>query len=156
MFDVAHFPRWHACRVFALSAALAACSPSAETPSSPDLPGVRIVNDHAVVAGCDGELERNAEGACPWILCEAAVINSGSVHPYSEINLKGGPVSEDGTRSIVVGTATLLRENSPSPPPQFVQCHMERGKVREAGVISERDFNDILHGHKGHEYVGYP
>jgi hypothetical protein len=142
-----------ACQIFILATALAACSPPEEPPSSPATPGLRIVGDRAVISGCEGELDWNAQSACPWIHCEAAILNSGSVHPYSDINLKGGPVSEDGKRSIVVGTATILR-NGPPAPPQYVQCHMEDGKVRDAGVISERDFNEIRYGHKGHEYVG--
>jgi hypothetical protein len=138
--------------VAVLFTALTACSPYEETPSN-TAPGVRIVDNRAVVTGCEDKLDRNAEGACPWILCKAAILNSGSVDPYGDIDLKGGPVSEDGTRSIVVGTATSLRLNSPSPAPKFVQCYMEGGKVREAGVISERDYNEIQYGHKGHDYV---
>jgi hypothetical protein len=139
--------------VLVLVTALTACSPSDETPSGPLAPGVRIVDNHAVVTGCEGKLDSNAEGACPWILCEAAILNSGDVHPFADIDLKGGPVSEDGTRSIIVGTATILRLDKPSSPPKFVQCYMEGGKVRDAGVISERDYNEIRYGHKGHDYV---
>jgi len=141
------------CVVAVFITALTACSPSEETPSSSPAPGVRIVDDHAVVTGCEGKLDWNAEAACPWILCEAAILNSGDVHPYSHVDLKGGPVSEDGARSIIVGTATILRLDKPSPPPTFVQCYMEGGKVLEAGMISERDYNEIRYGHKGHDYV---
>jgi hypothetical protein len=123
-----------------LSMLMSACSPS-EKAALAKAPGIRIVDERAVVNGCEGKLDWNAEGTCPMLFCEAAILNGGAVDPYADIELHGGPTTDDRSRWLIVGTARLLR--TPEPPRSFVHCLLEQGKVVRSGVMSEREYNAV-------------
>jgi hypothetical protein len=127
--------------LFCLALVTSSCSRQEGNPATDRIPGVKRVGERAVVFGCDGELDWNAKGACPWIRCEAAILNSGEVDLTDEVKLWGGPISDDGSRQLVVGTARSLRPNAPTP--RHVQCLIQGDKIARAGVITERQYNAV-------------
>lgn len=133
---------WLSC----LALVMSSCSRQEDDAAADRTPGVKRVGDRAVVFGCDGELERNAKGACPWIQCEAAILNSGEVDLLDEVKLWGGPVSDDGARQLVVGTARSLRPNAPMQ--RYVHCLIEADKVARVGVITERQYNAVRYNNE--------
>jgi hypothetical protein len=106
------------------TAVLSSCSRQHDEGVDKAVPEIGRVGSSAVVFGCDGELDWNAKGACPWVRCQAAILNSGGVDLVDEIKLQGGPVSEDGSKQLIVGTATSPRPDAPAR--RFVHCLIER------------------------------
>jgi hypothetical protein len=125
---------------------VSSCSRQEDNATADQSPGVKRVGDRAVVFGCDGELDWNAKGACPWIRCEAAILNSGEVDLLDEVKLWGGPVSDDGARQLVVGTAGSLRPSAPTR--KYVHCLIEADKVARVGVITERQYNAVRYNNE--------
>jgi len=112
------------------------------------VPGIRrdIAGGSAVVFGCDGAFDWNAKGACPWLRCEVAILNSGSVEVVDEIKLQGGPVSDDGSKQLIVGTATSPRPGA--SPARFVHCLIEAERIVSAGVITKRQYEAVRCNHE--------
>ena len=103
------------------------------------VPRIEREGSRLVVLGCDGELDRNAKGACPWVRCEAAILHSREVELLDEIKLQSGPSTEDGSKQLIVGTATSPRPDGPQP--RFVHCLIQDERIVRAGVITERQYN---------------
>jgi hypothetical protein len=122
-----------------------ACSD--ERASLPDSPEFRYVDGRPVVTGCSGVMDENAKGICPMLFCEAAVRKAVQIDKYHEVKFSGGPTSEDGSRWLMVGTATSLR---PDRTQIYVQCLIEDGvKIVRAGQISEHEYFGARHNHEG-------
>jgi hypothetical protein len=132
--------------LFWLALVLSSCSRQDGNGEGDRGPGVKRVGERAVVFGCDGELDWNAKGACPWICCEAAVLNSREVDLMDEVKLWGGPISEDGSRQLVVGTARSLRPNARTQ--RYVQCLIQGDKIARVGVITERQYNAVRYNNE--------
>lgn len=133
---------WVSCCVLITSS----CSRPEEHAAADRTPGVKRIGNRAVVFGCDGELDLNAKGACPWIRCEASILNSGEIDFLDEVKLWGGPISDDGAKQLVVGTATSLHPNAPTQ--QYVHCLIEADKIVRAGVITELQYNAVRYNNE--------
>lgn len=127
--------------LLSLAALIGACSKQSEVSRDRDSPELTFKNGVAVVSGCDGKLGENAKGACPYVLCKAAILNSGGVDVMGDIQLEGGPISEDATEQLIVGRSTSAHPDASSVT--YVQCRISRGKIVRAGVITERQYNAV-------------
>lgn len=63
-----------------------------------------------------------------------------------DIKLQGGPVTDDESKQLIVGTATSPRPDASRV--RFVHCLIETEKIVSAGVITERQYNAVRYNNE--------